>query len=112
MAAGRDRHRELAASFGPRPESSLSFAWFRCTCGTVPQAALTQALQADRGFRLKATWPKPHAAEAAETLRTAAARRGIFVGAAANENVLESGQDPLYATTLAAQYSLLTAENR
>ena len=58
------------------------------------------------GHRLKSGPPTP---PMNETLRAAAARRGVFVGAAANAGHLAG--DAAYTATLGAQYSLATAEN-
>ena len=46
-----------------------------------------------------------------ETLRDAAAKRGVYVGTAADSALLKDPKDPQYITTLSQQYDLITAEN-
>ena len=61
------------------------------------------------GYRVASMPPPPPPFPVHTTLKSAAGPRGIFVGAAGNQAHLV--QDVKYASTLAAQYSLVTAEN-
>lgn len=51
------------------------------------------------------------AAAANVTLRQAAAAKGLFMGSAANYYTLNNASEPVYRSTLVAQYDLATAEN-
>ena len=56
--------------------------------------------------------PLPTVLDANESLKSAAARAGIFIGAAVNYGGLTGAtQGPLYPITALSQFSLFTAEN-
>jgi hypothetical protein len=52
-----------------------------------------------------------HGFNANESLRDAAAKRGVSIGTAASQGYIQNTSDPLYASTLATEYDLVTAEN-